>query len=112
VIDELVVLLRVEDLEERRGRVAAEVAAHLVDLVEDDDGILRRRALHRVDDPAGEGADVRAPVSADLGLVLHAAEAHALEVPPERAGDAPPERGLADARRSEEAAGSVPCRSG
>jgi hypothetical protein len=41
-------------------------------------------------------------MSADLGLVADAAQAHAHELAPERAGDAPAERGLADARRARE----------
>ena len=42
-------------------------------------------------------------MAADLGLVVRAAEAHALELDPERARDALAERGLADARRPDEA---------
>jgi hypothetical protein len=74
VVAERLVLLGVEDLEERRGRVAAEVGADLVDLVEDEDGVRRaglREALH---DPARHRADVRAAVAPDLGLVVHAAQ--------------------------------------
>ena len=41
VVLERVVLLGVEDLEQRRGRVAAEVHAHLVDLVHHEDRVAR-----------------------------------------------------------------------
>ena len=51
----------------------------------------------------GQRADVRAPVAADLGLVVHAAEARAHELETERARDALAERGLADAGRTDEA---------
>ena len=46
VVAEGVVLLRVEHLEQRRGRIAAEVGAHLVDLVEHEHRVAasRRRA--------------------------------------------------------------------
>src|SRR3546814_7174840 len=43
------------------------------------------------------------PISADLGLVAHAAEAHAHEVAAGRPRDRLAERGLADARRADEA---------
>ena len=48
-------------------------------------------------------ADVRAPVPADLRLVVDAAQADAHELPPHRPRDRLPERGLADARRADEA---------
>ena len=75
VVVERGVLLGIEHLEERRRRVAPEVARHLVDLVEEEDRVVRADLAQRLDDPAGEGADVRAPVAADLRLVADAAEA-------------------------------------
>ena len=42
-------------------------------------------------------------MAADLRLIVHAAEAHAPELKSERPGDALAERGLAHARRSDEA---------
>ena len=35
---------------------------------------------HRLDDPAGHRADIGAPVAADLGLIVYAAERDAHEV--------------------------------
>src|SRR5439155_8420771 len=55
------------------------------------------------DDRAGHGADVRAAVSADLGLVAYAADRQPLELPPERTRDRMAERRLADAGRTDEA---------
>src|SRR5207248_4251609 len=52
---------------------------------------------------ARHGADVRAAVAAYLGLVAHAAQAQADELAIERARDALPQAGLADAGRSHEA---------
>jgi hypothetical protein len=74
VIGEGVVLLGVEDLEQRRRRIAAEVVPDLVDLVEHEHGVGRARLLHALDDLARERADVGAAVTADGGLVVHAAE--------------------------------------
>ena len=84
VIAEGVVLLRVEHLEQRRRRIAAEVGAELVDLVEDEDRVLRLGAAQPLDDLAGQRADVGAAVAADLGLVAHAAERDAHELAAER----------------------------
>ena len=97
------VLLGVEHLEHRRARVAAEVRAHLVDLVDHEQRVVGARVAQGPDDRAGHRADVRAPVAADLGLVAHAADADALEAAPERARDRASERGLADARRPDQA---------
>ena len=97
------VLLGVEHLEERRRRVAPEVHRHLVDLVEEEDGVHGPRLLHELDDLAGERADVRAPVAADLGLVAHAAERQAHELAVQGLRDALRERRLADAGRAREA---------
>ena len=52
VVAERVVLLRVEHLEQRRRRVAAEVRPELVNLVEDEDGVLRFGAAQPLDDLA------------------------------------------------------------
>src|SRR6185436_84510 len=93
----------VQHLEERRRRVAAEVAAELVDLVEHEDRVAAAGALEALDDAAGERADVGAAVAADLRLVAHAAERDAHELAPERARDRLAERGLADAGRAAEA---------
>ncbi len=87
VVLEGVVLLRVEHLEQRRARVAAEVHADLVDLVEHEDRVVRAAGLDVLDDPAGQRADVGAPVTADLGLVVDAAEAHAHELAAHGPGD-------------------------
>ena len=102
VVEERVVLFRVEHLEQRRRRVAAEVHRHLVDFVEQEHRVHRAGLLHHLDDLAGEGADVGAAVAADLGLVAHAAERQPDELAVHRARDRLGQRGLADARRAGE----------
>ena len=103
-----VVLLGVEDLEEGGRGVAPEVHGHLVHLVEEEDGVAGPRLLHHLDDLAGEGADVGAPVAADLGLVPHPTQGQAHELAVRAAGDGLGEGGLAHARGPDEAAGSGP----
>ena len=52
---------------------------------------------------ARHGADVGAAMAAQLRLVVQAAEAHALELAAQRAGDRLAQRRLADAGRADEA---------
>ena len=77
--------------------------AELVHLVEHHHGIARAGLADRLDDVAGQGADIGAAVTADFRLVMHAAEAQPHEFAPGGARDALAERGLADARRPDEA---------
>ena len=103
VVVEGVVLLGVEHLEQRRRRIAAEIGAHLVHLVEQEQRVRRLRLPHRLDDLAGHRADIGPAVTADLGFVTHAAERHAHEIAAGRLRDRLAERGLADAGRSDQA---------
>jgi len=103
VVLESVVLLRVQDLEQGRGGIAAEVRAELVHLVEHEHRVLALRAAQALDHLAGEGSDVGAAMSADLRLVAHAPQGDAMELPSHGRGDGPSERGLAHAGRPHEA---------
>src|SRR5690606_1305896 len=108
VIAERGVLLRIEHLEQRGRRIAVEADAELVHLVEHHHGVARAGLADALDDRARQRPDVRAPVSADLRLVVHAAQARADELEPDRARDALAERSLADARRADEAQDRAP----
>ena len=102
VVAERVVLRRVEDLEQRRGRVAPVVGPDLVDLVEHDDRVHGPGLAQGPHQPARLGPDVGAAVAADLGLVAHAAQRHADELAPEGVGHRLAERRLADTGRADE----------
>ncbi len=95
VVAEAVVLGRVEHLEQRRRRIAAPVVADLVDLVEHHDRVEGAGLAQGADQPSRQGADVGAPVAADLGLVADAAQADARELAPQGAGHGLAERRLA-----------------
>jgi len=97
-----VILLGIEHLEKGRSGIAAEVVADLVDLVHHEDGVDRPGLFHPLNDLARQRADVRAPVTADRGLVVHAAERDAHELAAERAGDAAPKRRFSHAGRPDE----------
>ena len=61
--------------------------AELVDFVEHHHAIARTGLTDPLDDVAGQGADIGAPVAADLGFVVHAAETDADEFAVHGAGD-------------------------
>src|SRR3954451_21255899 len=103
MVVEGVVLLWIEHLEQCARRIAAPVRAQLIDFVQQDERIGCLRLLYRLDDLAGYGADIGAPVSADFRFVAYAAEAHADELAACRARDRLAARGFADTGRSDEA---------
>src|SRR6266702_3266507 len=102
VVAERVVLRRVEHLEQGRRRVAPPVGADLVDLVQKEHRVHGPGLLDGPDDAAGLGADVGAPVPADLRLVADAAERDAHELAAHGPSHRLAQRGLADARRADQ----------
>ena len=103
VVAERTVLLAVQHLQQRGGGVAPHVAGQLVDLVQHQQRIHGARSAQRLDDTSRHGADVRFPVSPDVGLVTHAAqtEPRALAVHSPRHGHG--HGGLAHAGRPHQA---------
>ena len=103
MIRKLAVLLGVQHLQQRIGRVAAEVHAELVDFVQHEDRVDGAGAFHGLQHAARQGADVGAAMAADFGLVADAAQADAHKPATQGARDAFPQRGLAHARRPHKA---------
>ncbi len=103
MILELGVLFGVQHFQQGRSRIAAEVLSQLVDLVQQEQRV-RRAGLFQVgDDLARQRADIGPAVAADLRLVTHAAQRLAHKFAPRRLGDRTAQRGLAHARRADEA---------
>ena len=75
VIPERLVLLRIEDLEQRRRGIAAIIAPEFVDLVEHQNRVLRAGPPDRLNQSARHSADIRPPMSAQFRLVMHTAQA-------------------------------------
>jgi hypothetical protein len=73
MIAERIVLLRVENLEQSRRRVAAKVVAEFVYLVQHHHGVVDARAPQRLNDATGQRADVCATMPAQLRFVAHSA---------------------------------------
>ena len=103
MVGEGVVLLRIEHFQQRRGRIAAEIHAHLVDLVEQEQRVLAPHLGHVLQDLARHRADIGAAMAADFGFVAHPAQRHAHELAVGGARDRLPQRGLAHAGRADQA---------
>ena len=74
MIHERAVLFRIENFQQCRRGVTAEIHRHLIDLIEHDDGILSAGLLHHLDQLAWQSTYVRAPMAANFRLVPHSAQ--------------------------------------
>ena len=80
MVVEGIVLLRIQDLQQRRGGVSPKIHRHLVDFVEQIEGVADTRLRQVLDDLPRKRPNVRAPVATDLRLVPHAPQRHAHEL--------------------------------
>ncbi len=76
---------------------------HLVDLIQQEQRIVHAGLGHVLHDLARHRTDIGAAMAADLRLIAHAAERHAHELAIGGARHALAERGLADARWTDQA---------
>lgn len=96
------VLLGIQHFQQGRGRIAPVVRGHLVHFVQAEQGIVELDPLQRLDNLARQRAHIGAAVSPDLGLVAHAAQGEAHEIPPRGLGHGLGQGGFAHAGRSHE----------
>ena len=80
-------MLRVEYFQQRGSRVALKRLAQLVDFIKHDHRVAGAGFFQRLDQFAGHGADVGAPMPLDFRLVTHAAQTEAVELAIQRIGD-------------------------
>ena len=95
MILERMILRRIEHFEKRRRGITAPIGAELVDLVEHDHGIHCTGVAQCAHEPAGQGSDVRASMTADLGLIANATQRH-----PDKLSSCCPRDGFANGRLS------------
>ena len=103
MVPEGVVLLAVQHLQKSRRRVASVIAAHLVDLVQQQQWIHRPAAADGLDDPPRHGAYVGLPVAPDIRLIPDAAQGDPGQLPVQRLGHTDGNGGLAHAGRTHQA---------
>ena len=100
MVNKLAVLLAVEYLEQRGGRIALVVAAKLVHFVKNQNRVVGTRILNRRNNASGNRAYVGAAVTADFRFIPYAAECDSLAVSSDSVRDGFGYRRLADARRT------------
>ena len=97
------VLRRVQNLQQRGRRVAMKTGAELVDFVQHKHRVLGAGFSNSLDNVAGQSADIGAPVTADIRLIVYPAETLPHELPFHGPSDALPEGRLAHTRRTDKA---------
>ena len=107
VVRESMVLCRVQYLKQCRSRVAAEVGAELVDLVEHHHRVAAACLSDFGDNSAGHGADICAAMAANVGFIANTAQGNADELAADRFGDALAKAGFANARGGRQSRGSL-----
>ena len=103
MIDESVILLRIQHFQQCRRRIATEVGAHLVHFIQQEQRVLHAGLAHVLQHLARHRADIGTTVTTNLGLVTHAAQRHAHELAVGGAGNRLPQRGLAYTGRPDQA---------
>lgn len=87
MIRERVILLGVEHFEQRSRRIATEIDAYLVDLVEHEERVHRRRSAHGLDYAPRHCADVGPAMPTNLCLVAQSTKRDPHELASERLGN-------------------------
>ena len=103
MIPESVVLLAVQHLQQRRGRVAPVISAELVDLIQHQQRVHGAAATDALYDTSRHGADIGLAVAADIRFIPHAAKRDSVQLAVQCLGNRQSNRGLAHARRAHKA---------
>ena len=75
MIRKRVVLFRIQNLKQGRGRIAAIICAELVYLIEHHHGVIHAGAANRLNDAARHRAHVRTSMATKFRFVTNAAQA-------------------------------------
>ena len=73
MILEGIVLLRIQHLQQRRGRITLVIRAQLINFIQQNQGVSSARLVNGGNDPAGHGAYVGPSVSPYIRFIPHAA---------------------------------------
>ncbi len=62
------IVIRIQDFQERRRRIAAKIAPHLVDFIQHEHRIVGAGRLDPLNDTTGQSPQIGAPMTANLAL--------------------------------------------
>ena len=103
MVAEAGILCRVQNLQQRGRRVALVIAAEFVNFVEQQQRVFALGLNESRHNAARHSADICLAVAANLGLVTHAAERQAGQLPVQRPGNGNRNGCFAHARRADQA---------
>ncbi|MCY1509088.1 hypothetical protein D9M68_434180 [compost metagenome] len=103
VVVEVVVLLGIQHLEQRRSRIATHVLPHLVDLIEQEQRVAHPDLGHFLDQATRHRTDIGTAVATNLRLVAHPTQGHADKLAICRMSDGFRQRRLAHTGRPHQA---------
>ena len=101
VVQEFLVLFRVQSFQQGRGRVALIGAADLVDLIQHDHRVGHLAVFQGLHEFTGHGADVGAAVAFDFSFIAHTADTEPIKLPAKGIGHRTADGGFAHPRRAD-----------
>src|SRR5436305_7641074 len=87
VIAEVIVLFRVQNFQQSRGRITAPVGSNFIDLVQHNHRVIGLYTAQRLDNAPWHCSYVGAAMTTDLGLIANAAKGHARKLSTEGPGN-------------------------
>ena len=87
MIGKRMILLGIEDFQQRTGRITAEIIAEFVDFIEQEQRVFYSGLNHALNDFAWHRTDIGTAVAADFAFILYAAQSHADILPARRFGN-------------------------
>ncbi len=84
MIAKLAILFGIEHFQQRRSGIAPEITAHLIDLVQHEDGIIRFDTPQRLQNPPRHSPDVGPSMPPYLSFIVNTPQRYAYEFPAHR----------------------------
>src|SRR5512135_2402376 len=103
MIAERIILLRVENFQKGRGWIPAEVNPDFIHLIHHENRIVAPGLFNRLNDPAGQSADIGATMTPNFSLVPYPSQRDPDKFSAQRSRDGFSKGGLPDSGRADEA---------
>ena len=97
------ILFRIENFQQGRSRIAAEIRTHFFNLIEKEQRVRIFRLFHALNNLARHGTDISPAMTTNFGFVPNPAKRHAHKRAPGRIGHRFTQRGFTNARRTDKA---------